>query len=74
MLSKDGIAIIFSDCVVQPSVYSSLDKAIASVKEEYRLHGSEDLFDSKNVEEELRNDLYNTDGCNRYLIECCKVW
>ena len=38
------------DGTIYPSVYSSLDKAIASVKEEYRLHGIEDLFDSKNVE------------------------
>lgn len=59
---------------IYPSVYSSLDKAINSVRDEYREHGIEDLFDSHKVEDELRNDYYNTDGCNTYLIECCKVW
>lgn len=61
------------DGIIHNSVYSTLDKAIASVKNEYRLHGIEDLFESKHVENELREQWYNTDGCNTYMIECCNV-
>ncbi len=56
------------------SVYSTLEKAIASVREEYRLHGIEDLFDEHKVEDELKEQMYNTDGSNTYYIEWCKVW
>ena len=62
------------DGVIYTSVYSTLEKAIDSVKEEYRLHDIEDLFDKHNVEDELKTEMYNTDGSNTYYIECCKVW
>ena len=62
------------DGIIYTSVYSTLEKAIASVKEEYRLHGIEDLFDEHKVEDELKDQMYNTDGSNTYYIECCNVW
>ena len=54
-------------------VFSTLEKAIAFVREEYSMNGIEDLFDENNVEDELREEMYNTYGDHTYFIVCCEV-
>ena len=54
-------------------VFSTLEKAIDFVREEYRMNSIEDLFVRYNVEGELREEMYNTDGNNNYSIVCCEV-
>ena len=54
-------------------VFSTLEKAIDFVMEEYRMNSIEDLFVRYNVEGELREEMYNKDGNNNYSIMCCEV-
>ena len=54
-------------------VFSTLEKAIDFVREEYRMNSIEDLFVRDNVEDELREEMFNTCGDHTYSIVCCEV-